>query len=84
MHHLIKTLVSYLNITKNMENLCHFKVSFGNFLLQFLFKSLSFYLKMTLYQEFHVSQLHWPISQAFFSYPVTACFGVCCDCYCLL
>ena len=67
MHHLIKTLVGYLNITKNMGNLCHFKVSVGNFLPQFLLKSLSFHLKMALYQELYVSQLHWPSSRAFFS-----------------
>lgn len=39
---------------------------------------------MPLYQEFCVSQLHWPVSQTFFPYPITACFGVCCDFHYLL
>ena len=43
-----------------MGDLCYFKVSLGNFLL--LLKTPILVIKMALYQNFYILQLHWPVS----------------------
>ena len=75
MHFIFRTLLLFLffiitlfNVTKNMD--IYVILNFGKFSL--VIASGNLHLKMSLYQEFCILLLHWPVSWAFFPQPITA------------